>query len=356
MTKKFIRPKMSRMCLFCSAGTWFVNLKIREDLEFSIFEYRMKHCFLKFLHKFYNKLDIPWVQLTWDSYYAQKIPHACDQVGSFWCKDMLKLTPPFRGVSKGNIFCGTTALFWKDLWAGQIIQDSHPRAFSHSLDEDVSVKDFLGSTSLREAFYLPLTPQALEEVRDMQIIASHLQPSTTASDVWHYSWGKANYKSTNYYKFVFKDVQVHQVFCWIWKSKCTMKLKVFAWLLFHDRLNTRNMLKRRHYNIGDDHNCLLCGLNIEETVEHMIFTCTFSKLCWAKLGLNWEPFLGRIQAVEDHRNSHPTPLFLEKFIVAAWSIWKERNNKHFRAITPSLTSWLDIFKRDFGLLQHRVNE
>ena len=77
-----------------------------------------------------------------------------------------------------------------------------------------------------------------------------------------------------------------------------MKLKVFAWLLFHDRLNTRNMLKRRHYNIGDDHNCLLCRLNIEETVGHMIFTCSFSKLCWDKLEIHWEPFHGRLQAIE----------------------------------------------------------
>ena len=97
-------------------------------------------------------MDIPWVQLIWDSYYSPKIPHACDPVGSFWWKDILKLTPIFRGISKVNIVCGTTALFWKDLWSDQLLQDSHPRAFSHSMNKDISVKDSWGSQCWEKRF------------------------------------------------------------------------------------------------------------------------------------------------------------------------------------------------------------
>ena len=66
---------------------------------------------LKFLHKFYNRKDIPWVQLTWDTLYDQKIPHASNSEGSFWGRDILKLTPIFRGITKVNVVCGTTTLF-----------------------------------------------------------------------------------------------------------------------------------------------------------------------------------------------------------------------------------------------------
>jgi hypothetical protein len=38
---------------------------------------------LKYLHKFYNKTDTPWVHLLWNSYYIGKIPHAMDPCGSF---------------------------------------------------------------------------------------------------------------------------------------------------------------------------------------------------------------------------------------------------------------------------------
>uniref|UniRef100_A0A453RT16 Reverse transcriptase zinc-binding domain-containing protein n=1 Tax=Aegilops tauschii subsp. strangulata TaxID=200361 RepID=A0A453RT16_AEGTS len=54
-----------------------------------------------------------------------------------------------------------------------------------------------------------------------------------------------------------------------------------------DRLNTRNMLKRRYYNIGTNLDCLLCGEHIEETVEHLFFHCTFIKRCWCKLNITW---------------------------------------------------------------------
>jgi hypothetical protein len=40
---------------------------------------------LEFLDKFYNKRDIPWVNLIWNSYYANgEIPHASNYKGSFW--------------------------------------------------------------------------------------------------------------------------------------------------------------------------------------------------------------------------------------------------------------------------------
>jgi hypothetical protein len=48
-------------------------------------------------------------------------------------------------------------------------------------------------------------------------------------------------------------------------------LNLFALLLFFDRLNTRNKLKRRHYNIGNNLSCPLCNSGEEETLEHLFF-------------------------------------------------------------------------------------
>ena len=95
-----------------------------------------------------------------------------------------------------------------------------------------------------------------------------------------------------------------------------MKIKVFGWLLFDERLNTRNMLKSRHYNIGDDHNCLLCGLNIEETVNHMTFMCTFSQHCWARLDLYWEPFFDCLQDIQLKKDNRNTLMLMDEFLVS----------------------------------------
>ena len=66
---------------------------------------------LKYLHKFYNKWDTPWVQLIWDTYYIDQIPHASDPCGSFWWRDVIKLIPTYRGISKVTVGNGENVLF-----------------------------------------------------------------------------------------------------------------------------------------------------------------------------------------------------------------------------------------------------
>ena len=74
-------------------GLGVINIKVQNDA-----------LLMKFLHKFYNKLDVPWVHLIWNTYYADKVPHATNPVGSFWWHDILKLTPVFRGISSPSCF------------------------------------------------------------------------------------------------------------------------------------------------------------------------------------------------------------------------------------------------------------
>ena len=57
----------------------------------------------------------------------------------------------------------------------------------------------------------------------------------------------------------FSHIVVDPIFKWIWKCSCTLKFKVFCWLLLMDRLNTRDMMQRRHWNIQDD-TCVILPL------------------------------------------------------------------------------------------------
>lgn len=173
-------------------GLGVINIKVQNDA-----------LIMKLLHKFYSKLDVPWVHLIWNKYYADKVPHATNPVGSFWWREILKLTPVFRGISQVRVVSSTTALVWKDLWAVDVLENSHPHAFSFAMHEDETVKNFLESTSLLETFHLPLSPQALAEVRDIQQISMHMHASTSVNDVWHYTWGKSVYQPADYYRFFF---------------------------------------------------------------------------------------------------------------------------------------------------------
>ena len=132
------------------------------------------------------------------------------------------------------------------------------------------------------------SPQALGEVRELQDISSDIViDATTHSDDWYFIWGSI-YSSSKFYHMCYRIIIPHQAFLWIWKAKSTPKLKFFCWLLLSDRLNTRNMLRRRHYNIGNDFSCMLCSPAPEETLEHLFFRCPFSENCWDLLGISWE--------------------------------------------------------------------
>ena len=58
-----------------------------------------------------------------------------------------------------------------------------PEPFSYAKNEDIYVQDFLTNGDLASLFHLPLSPQALGEVRELQDISSDIViDATTHSD------------------------------------------------------------------------------------------------------------------------------------------------------------------------------
>lgn len=72
---------------------------------------------MKFLHKFYNHEDIPWVTLTWQCLYTNlTVPQIKRPVGSFWWRDVMSLSDQFFRIAFCNVNQGSTVCFWTDLW------------------------------------------------------------------------------------------------------------------------------------------------------------------------------------------------------------------------------------------------
>ncbi len=53
--------------------------------------------------------------------------------------------------------------------------------------------------------------------------------------------------------------------------------------------------------------------------------------------------------LQTQRSSFPHRCFMELFLLAAWSIWKERNGLIFQGIQPSVSNWVKILKSDLSL-------
>jgi hypothetical protein len=100
---------------------------------------------LKHLDKFYNKKDIPWVNLIWNTYYNNgEVPHASKKRVSWW-RDILKLAGKFRGIATCKVRSGTIVLFWSDVWNEQHLQYKYPRLIVFK----ASVKRRLGGKALQ---------------------------------------------------------------------------------------------------------------------------------------------------------------------------------------------------------------
>ena len=94
-------------------AAWELIYKPKKSGGLGVVDFQKKNTALliKFLDKFYNLVDTPWVQLVWRAYYTNKVPHADNLRGSFWWRDIMKLLDNFRSVSYVKHGSGETFLF-----------------------------------------------------------------------------------------------------------------------------------------------------------------------------------------------------------------------------------------------------
>jgi hypothetical protein len=178
---------------------------------------------LKHLHKFYNKEDTPWVKLVWN-HYEQEVPHAAKPCGSFWWRDIVRLSDQYREICSISLGQGDTTLFWSDKWRQDTLQSKFPRLFSFALDKNIYVKKVLQTEDISELFYLPLSTQAFEEFNHVETILENINPS--GQDSWKTIWKDGIYTANKFYHYTFRDQVASPIYSWIWKSRCTLSIKV----------------------------------------------------------------------------------------------------------------------------------
>lgn len=146
---------------------------------------------------------------------------------------------------------------------------------------------------------------------------------------------------------------VSPIFKWMWQSCSRGRNKLIFWLLLKDRLNTRNILRRKN-RILDNYSCPVCSSNAEETMMHLFFTCSFSQWCWRFLNIRWNASLEIMDMIVDARIQFNSKIFREIIIVACWTTWTHRNEVIFDGVVVSLRRWKQIFGVEFDLMLHKV--
>lgn len=225
---------------------------------------------MKFLDKFYNCADVPRVSLTWNKFYSnsQTAPQARSPVGSFQWKDILKFFENFQEMAICSPSKGNTVLFWSDSWTDQPLKEKFPQLYSFTRKLKCSIRFFIDQ-DVERTLSLPLSTQAADQ---LQVVDSLLQDRNwddNVKDIWSYSWGSSKYSSKKAYNILIGVTAASPLFKWLWASSNLGKHKFFFWLLLRDRLNTRNLLRRKNMEL-DDYSCELCNSGCENQLSSFL--------------------------------------------------------------------------------------
>ena len=128
---------------------------------------------------------------------------------------------------------------------------------------------------------------------------------------------------------------------WVWDRIIPLKHRVFLWLLFWDRLNTRdNMMKKRWTSVASHPECDFCPA--PESSSHLVLRCAPASVIWDVFGLIdlASNSLNLISFVERAEQLWPAPgKFHFLFAAAAVTAWHARNDMIFNSKRwPSLIS------------------
>jgi hypothetical protein len=80
----------------------------------------------------------------------------------------MKLSDYYRQITKCKVGRGDTVLFWSDSWKSGPFEIKYPRLFSFVEDKLISVKKALDISDICEAFYLPVSVEAINELSELQ--------------------------------------------------------------------------------------------------------------------------------------------------------------------------------------------
>jgi hypothetical protein len=116
----------------------------------------------------------------------------------------------------------------------------------------------------------------------------------------------------------------------VWHSKLPLKIRVFLWQVFNDKIQSAVQLKKRNWSGPIE--CKLCGC--EESTVHLFFRCVVSQFCWCIcrdiLGWDFVPsHSDDLTILCRELSMKQTQKLMFLFGCVLWSIWLTRNDYVF---------------------------
>lgn len=223
----------------------------------------------------------PW--LDWIALQHPNALIAPQNSHSFICRTINQQLPALHAISFVLTNSGTNTYFWLDTWIhNQPLATLFPCLYSHTTIPLARVAAVLNhglETILRNR----LTSDAATELCVLLSLLQDFRLSTGPDE--RYLNGGLCFSTRAAYALTMgshdDDHDGHAVA--IWSSRVPNRVKIFAWLLFRDRLNSKSNLQRKH--IVTDSLCPRCGYD-GETSSHIFLNCPLSQRIWQRIGIS----------------------------------------------------------------------
>ncbi|GJY40022.1 RNA-directed DNA polymerase, eukaryota [Tanacetum coccineum] len=250
---------------------------------------------------------------------------------------------------------GLRTQFWNEVWIGDTqLRVMFPRIYALEINKDCTVADKL---QLSVTSSLCRSVRGGVESSQLALLQTYIEGTLLSNMEDRWVWD-LNGEGV----FRVKDVRILLDECFLpkaptatrWVKYIPIKINVFAWKVFLDRLPTRSNLQHRGVLVSD----LLCPLcsSAQEDSSHLFFSCRLAtdivrlvcrwwNLSWTPLGsyadwLNWFNSIRLSSKVKD--------LLEGVLYITWWSVWMFRNQLLFSSKAPRKdVIFDDIVSRSF---------
>lgn len=301
---------------------------------------------LKFCYKFLHSQNLPWKQwiLT-----QTTTPFAATSP-SYLTKILAKHLDTLLQITTCIVNNGRSVLFWHDKWLlPETLATAYPALYSHHTQPHALVCDIL-QNDISAGLRCRLTAAASQQLASLSTLLQELHLNDEQDTRRMLDGSPFSVKAA--YTLMHGQPQDPDA-SHIWRSKVPKKIKVFGWLLHHDRINTRANLMRKHIITSQE--CPRCQAPTEDR-SHLFFHCPASAAIWRRLAIS-----PNANSFPDIWSSPlppnlPSSIWNSVALTILWKIWDARNAKVFRAIDQPTTSTLSNIVSDFTLWSHRFKQ
>jgi hypothetical protein len=221
---------------------------------------------------------------------------------------------------------GRSIKFWEDHWFGSCsLAIQYWELYFLVNEQNRSIADLWDGSSLKVTFRRCFDHNLMLQWFEIQQIAQTISfDGTKDSLIWNWEANGIYSVKSMYAVINFGGIKPVNIHC-VWKIKIPPKIHFFLWLLFHNKLLTRdNLVKRQNV---DDLTCVFC--NELESCQHLFFDCVVASELWKEVCsvLEIGLVISNMHVVsslwEDKKKNNPVNMI---FAAVLRTIWITRND------------------------------